>query len=84
MKLTKDELRVMLDVLLRTHDGEIGCDDALAGFPALAEAELARRPPDDSPSSQARERVRAHLALCPECSEEYRSLLLAIADRIDE
>ena len=79
MKLTKDELRVMLDVLLRTHDGEIGCDDALAGFPALAEAELAKQPLDG-----ARERVRAHLALCPECSEEYRSLLLAIADRIDD
>jgi len=33
--------------------------------------------------NEARQRVIAHLELCPECGEEYRSLLLALAERID-
>ena len=78
MTLSKRELRLLLEGLLQTLEDEIGCDEALAGVPALAEAEIEKRPPDE-----ARKRVIAHLELCPECDEEYRSLLLAIADRID-
>lgn len=78
MTVSKRELRLLLEGLLQTREHEIGCDDALAGFAALADAEIEKRPPDE-----ARRRVIAHLELCPECSEEYRSLLLALADRID-
>lgn len=78
MTLSKRELRLLLEGLLQTRGDEIGCDEALAGFPALAEAELEKRPPDE-----ARRRVLAHLELCPECDEEFRSLLLALAERID-
>ncbi|HEU4404385.1 MAG TPA: hypothetical protein VFS43_03750 [Polyangiaceae bacterium] len=74
MKLTRAEMCLLLSFLYETSDDEITCDDALEGFAALAEAEL--RGGGVSARTAA---IAEHVAECPECAEEYASLLAAIA-----
>jgi hypothetical protein len=74
MSMNEVELRALLGALTKTRDDEIGCDDALAGFPRLAEEELAGKP-----VSEQMRRIAQHLGDCPECEEEYRALLAALA-----
>jgi hypothetical protein len=60
--------------ILDTRDDEIGCDDALEGTAALAEFEArhGERLHDAA--------VSRHLDDCPECAEEYASLLAALIE----
>lgn len=80
MTLSTKEMQALIAELLDTRDDEIGCDDALAGFAALAEAEIARgRHGRDLVTAVAR-----HLEDCPECAEEYAALLAALVDDAEE
>jgi hypothetical protein len=74
MSMNEAELRALLASLTTTRDDEIGCDDALAGFPRLAEEQLA-----GEPVSEPMRRIVQHLGDCAECEEEYRALLAALA-----
>lgn len=73
MKLTRAEVNLMLSFLYLTSEDEIGCDDALDGFAARAEEELR-----GGAVSEKTARVAKHIAMCPECAEEYGSLLAAL------
>lgn len=73
MPLTRDEAGSLFDAIAETRDDEIGCDTCLAHVAAYAEQALAGLAPND-----AARRVREHLAVCPECREEYEALLRAL------
>lgn len=74
MKLTRAEMSLLLSFLFATREDEIGCDDALEGFAALAEEELRA-----GTVSAATAEIARHIAMCPECAEEYASLLAALS-----
>ena len=74
MNLTRAEMSVLLSFLFSTREDEIGCDDALEGFAARAEEELRIGKVSEQTAHIAR-----HIAMCPECAEEYASLLAAIS-----
>jgi hypothetical protein len=59
----------LLDALLGPGAHELGCDECFAELDRYVELELARREVDDLVPG-----MRAHLAGCPACAEEYRSL----------
>lgn len=69
MALDRAEIRTLVAAVSATRDVEIDCDACLAGMAEFAEAQLV-----DAEFSDALQRVREHLALCPECSEEYALL----------
>ena len=74
MKLTKAEMNLVLSFAFMTREDEITCDDALEGFAARAEEELR-----GGAVSERTAHIAKHIDMCPECAEEYASLLAAIA-----
>jgi hypothetical protein len=75
MSLAPDELRELARSVLLTRPDEIGCDDWLGYAPSYAELVAASQPVPE-PLRKAAE----HLDLCPECAEEFRALLAALAE----
>jgi hypothetical protein len=75
VKLTRSEMADILAFLFSTSDDELPCGDALDGFAALAEEELRGGAVSERTAAIAR-----HIAMCPECAEEYASLLAAISE----
>lgn len=73
MALTKQQARSLVDLIAATRDEEIDCGTCLTELAVFAEMHIEGRPLD-----QAREAVRAHLAFCGECGEEFEHLLAAI------
>ena len=70
-KLTRQQLQDLARTVARTRHDEISCDamlDRLASY-----AERGQALPDSERSA-----VESHLAICPECTEEYHALLTAI------
>jgi hypothetical protein len=66
----------LLDALLGPGAPELGCEERFAEIDRYVELELARREADELVPG-----MRAHLAGCPACAEEYRSLRdLLVAD----
>jgi len=59
----------LLGALLGPGVPELGCEECFAELDRYVELELARREVDDLVPG-----MRAHLAGCPACAEEYRSL----------
>jgi predicted anti-sigma-YlaC factor YlaD len=70
MALDKQQLTTLLSAVADTREDEIDCDECLAGMAEFAELELVGVEVPD-----ALDRIRAHLASCPECAEEYAVLL---------
>ena len=70
MPLDKQQVGKLLASVAATREEEIACDECLAGMAEFAEAELVGAEIPD-----ALERIKAHLAACPECAEEYAVLL---------
>jgi len=71
--LQENKLVMMLEMLDKTEDHEISCDDvgdALAEF-----AELHQRGQD---VKHLMPLVHQHLEMCPSCREEYEALMAAI------
>lgn len=71
--LTADQLRSLAGLVSETRPHELTCDewvDRVAGF---AEAVLAGT---DPPAGA--ELVEQHVALCPECREEFEALMAAL------
>ncbi len=75
MPLDRRQVRQLLAFVAETGNDEIACGECLSGMAEFAERELV-----GAEVPVALERVAAHLATCPECSEEYRVLLDALSD----
>ncbi len=73
MALTANEWKLLTEFALVTREVEIGCDECLAQAGAFAENELAGKE-----VREAMRLVQQHLAVCPECREEYEALLAAL------
>ena len=75
MSLNPEELRDLARYVLLTRPNEIGCDDWLGHAPRYVEL-IAAKQPVPEPLRLAAE----HLDVCPECAEEFRATLAAMAD----
>ena len=64
------ELQAMLRRMLGPGRPELSCEQCFAQLDRYVEAELA-----GAPSDTVVPRLRAHLAGCPACAEDHRSLL---------
>ena len=73
MALSKKKIEGLLEMVAQTRDDEIDCDACLSGISAFAENELAGKP-----VAEVQRAIERHLATCPECEREYRTLLAAI------
>jgi predicted anti-sigma-YlaC factor YlaD len=67
--MKRPELTSALLRLLGPEEHEVGCDECFAELDRFVELELAGDNPDTELPG-----VRAHLAGCPACREEYESL----------
>jgi hypothetical protein len=70
---TAEQLRALTNVLRLTRPHEMSCDEWLHGVGAYAEAAAAGRPVP--PGSEL---IEHHLALCPDCREEFDALVAAL------
>ena len=77
MKLDEQQLTGLLLLLAQTEEIELNCDECLAKTAQYAEYELTGKTPQE-----AFEKVRHHLAICPDCREEYIALLNAISSMV--
>lgn len=59
----------LLNRLLGPGAPELGCDECFAALDRYVELRIAHGPADEEVPG-----MRAHLAGCPACGEEYRSL----------
>lgn len=73
MSSVRDQLRALLDSIVRTAPEEIDCEAFLDHAAVLLEA-LASG--DEVPSEL--ETVSQHLKVCPECREEFEALIRAV------
>jgi|JI10StandDraft_1071094.scaffolds.fasta_scaffold62810_3 anti-sigma factor RsiW len=73
MKLTPPQLDGMMRSIGLTRPQEIDCDACAADLAEFAEVELAGRS-----LPEALQLVEHHLAICPDCREEYTALRTSI------
>ena len=67
--LTPDQLGGLAKLVGLTHDHEFDCAECLQHVGEFAEHQLAGRSNDETLA-----KVEQHLALCPECKEEWLAL----------
>ncbi len=68
-RLTSGQVGSIVKMLGLTTDREFNCTECLQNVSEFAESQLAGKP-----VTEIIARVEQHLALCPECSEEYDAL----------
>lgn len=68
--LTREQVGDIMKMLALTTDREINCSECLQHVSEFAESQLANRPVGEVIAS-----VEQHLAMCPECREEYEALM---------
>jgi len=73
MSLSQSEVDELLQLIRLTKDEEIDCGGCLDKIAAFADRELAGK---SVPKSL--EAISDHLAICPECREEYEALQKAL------
>jgi uncharacterized protein with PIN domain len=69
-RLTREQVSSLVKMLGLTTDREFNCSECLQHVSEFAECQLARKPVAEVLAS-----VEQHLALCPECREEYEALM---------
>jgi uncharacterized protein with PIN domain len=69
-RLTREQVGSIVKMLGLTRDHEFNCSECLQHVSEFAECQLARKPVAEVLAS-----VEQHLALCPECREEYQALM---------
>ncbi|WP_437993376.1 hypothetical protein [Sorangium sp. So ce145] len=74
--LSQEEIRDLARVVLATKPDELICDEWLEHAPRYAELVA-----EGAPVPEALVEAAQHLDLCPECAEELRACLLALAAR---
>ncbi|MEN1681944.1 MAG: hypothetical protein AAGJ46_20370 [Planctomycetota bacterium] len=72
-RLDADQVRLLLDVLGKTQDEELTCDEVLPFLAVVVEHEMA-----GEPLPEALAMVEHHLSICPECVEELNAIRDAI------
>ncbi|KYF89685.1 hypothetical protein BE21_58525 [Sorangium cellulosum] len=75
-RLSQEEIRDLAKAVLATKPDELTCDEWLDY--AAQYAELVA---EGAPVPEALREAAQHLELCPECAEELRACLLALAAR---
>lgn len=75
MKLSKEQISGLLIALKHTHEDELNCEQFLSKMAELAESDMAKV----QACSELQKAVK-HVALCPECREEFEML----QDLLDE
>lgn len=75
MSLSKKEIDLLLELIARTADFELNCEDCLSLVAEFADQELSGKPIHEGLSA-----VRQHLSVCGECREEYEALYQALKD----
>ncbi len=78
MNLSDDQIRALLQVVSRTRDHELTCDECLGELGSFAELTLEGRPVE-----QAYDLVQQHLQICDECREEFALLLKALEGLVE-
>ena len=68
--LTAPQVGELVKLIGQTRDVEFDCGECIAHVGEFAETQLAGRPLDE-----ALAKVEHHLALCPECREEWLALM---------
>ena len=74
MALDKQQIKTLLSFVADTREDEITCDECLSGMAEFAEMQLLGAEIPD-----AQKHIQAHIAFCPECTEEYEVLLEALS-----
>ena len=74
MALNQKEIDALLQLVGLTREQELDCDGCLEHVAEFVERELAGRSVPEGLSA-----VAHHLAICPECQEEYQVLQNALA-----
>jgi uncharacterized protein with PIN domain len=69
-RLTNAQVGSIVKMLGLTRDREFNCSECLQHVSEFAECQLAGKPVSEVITS-----VEQHLALCPECREEYLALM---------
>jgi uncharacterized protein with PIN domain len=69
-RLTKAEVGGIVKMLGLTCEHEFNCSECLQNISEFAECQLVNKPVDEIIA-----KVEQHLALCPECREEYEALM---------
>lgn len=75
MKITREELQTLLDLIGITAETEINCEEFLAQLPGHLERLRAETSPDSEQTA-----FLHHLKICPECREEFEGLLDALSE----
>ena len=68
--LTREQVGGIVKMLRLTTDREFDCRECLQHVSEFAECRLANQP-----VGEVIAKVEQHLALCPECREEYEALI---------
>ena len=76
-RLTREQVGGIVKMLGLTTEREFDCGECLQHVSEFAEAQLAARP-----VGEVIAKVEQHLALCPECREEYEALRKILAANI--
>jgi len=69
-RLTREQVGGIVKMLGLTTEREFNCGECLQHVGEFAERQLA-----DKPVGEVISKVEQHLALCPECREEYEALM---------
>jgi hypothetical protein len=69
-RLTSEQVGSIVKMLSLTREREFNCSECLQHVGEFAECQLANKPVSEVIAS-----VEQHLALCPECREEYEALM---------
>lgn len=69
-RMTREQVGSLVKMLGLTTDREFNCGECLQHVSEFAECQLASKPVAEVLAS-----VEQHLALCPECREEYEALM---------
>ncbi len=77
--LTHDRLRTLAEMLQASRPHELTCDEWLDHVAGYLESEI-----DGRPRLPTASLVEEHLALCPECREEYDALVQALRHETGE
>jgi predicted metal-binding protein len=70
MPLERQQIKTLLSAVSRTRDEYIDCGECLASMAEFAELQLV-----GAEIPEALHLIQEHLAICPECTEEYEVLL---------
>jgi len=69
-RLTREQVGGIVKMLGLTTDREFNCSECLQQVSEFAERQLANQP-----VGEVMAKVEQHLALCPECREEFEALM---------